>query len=193
MSKDKQSVEEELAKESQENQTEEPTPEVDEDAIEEVSEELNDEPEEKSEVDELKDQLLRVQAEMVNVRRRSEEEVSKARKFAVEGFAKELLSSRDSLQLAAATELEAEDSDAVKSMHEGLEITLKQLDAAFDKFSIEEVAPEAGEKLDPNLHQAMTMIPSEDVEPGAIVSTIQKGYTLNGRLLRPAMVVVAQK
>lgn len=151
------------------------------------------EDDEPSEVDQLKDQILRVQAEMVNVRRRSEEEVSKARKFAVEGFAKELLGARDSLQLAAETELETEDSDAVKSMHEGLGITLKQLDAAFTRFSITEVAPEAGDKLDPNLHQAMTMVPSEDVEPGAIVSTIQKGYQLNDRLLRPAMVVVANK
>lgn len=145
-----------------------------------------------SELDQLKDQLLRTKAEMANVRRRAEDEVSKARKFAVEGFAKELLGVRDSLQLAAETEIETQDSDAVKAMHEGLGVTTKQLDSAFAKFSIVEIAPQTGEKLDPNLHQAMTMIPSEDVESGCIVSTIQKGYQLNDRLLRPAMVIVAK-
>lgn len=139
------------------------------------------------------DQLLRTKAEMENVRRRSEKQVSDSRKFANEGIAKELINVRDSLQIASETDVEAGDSDAVKSMREGLELTLKQLDSLFEKFAIAQISPQAGDKLDPNLHQAMTMIPSDDVEPGCVVNTIQRGYQLHERLLRPAMVVVAQK
>ncbi|MGH1540781.1 MAG: nucleotide exchange factor GrpE [Arenicella sp.] len=139
------------------------------------------------------DQFLRAKAEMENIRRRSDKQVADSRKYAVESFAKELLSVKDSLQLAADAEVEQDDSDAVKSMREGLNLTLKQLDGVFEKFMIKEIAPEAGAKLDPNLHQAMTMVPAEDVEPGSIVSTLQKGYQLHDRLLRPAMVIVAQK
>ncbi len=139
------------------------------------------------------DQLLRTKAEMENVRRRSEKQISDNRKFANDGIARELVNVRDSLQIASETEIEAQDSDAVKSMREGLELTLKQLDSLFEKFSITEIAPVAGDKLDPNLHQAMTMVPSDEVEPGSVVNTIQRGYQLHDRLLRPAMVVVAQK
>ncbi|MGH1426562.1 MAG: nucleotide exchange factor GrpE [Arenicella sp.] len=139
------------------------------------------------------DQLLRTKAEMENVRRRSEKQISDSRKFANDGIARELVNVRDSLQIASETEIEAQDSDAVKSMREGLELTLKQLDSLFEKFSITEIAPVAGDKLDPNLHQAMTMVPSDEVEPGSVVNTIQRGYQLHDRLLRPAMVVVAQK
>ncbi len=139
------------------------------------------------------DQLLRTKAEMENVRRRSEKQISDSRKYANEAIAKELVNVRDSLQIASETEIEADDSDAVKSMQEGLALTLKQLDSLFEKFSIIEVAPQAGDKLDPNLHQAMTMVPSDEVEPGCVVNTIQRGYQLHERLLRPAMVVVAQK
>lgn len=139
------------------------------------------------------DQLLRVKAEMENVRRRSDKQVADSRKYANEAMAKELITVRDSLQIASETEIEAGDSDAVKSMREGLELTLKQLDSLFEKFSIAQISPEAGDKLDPNLHQAMTMIPSDDVQPGCVVNTIQRGYQLHDRLLRPAMVVVAQK
>ena len=139
------------------------------------------------------DQLLRTKAEMENVRRRSEKQVSDSRKFANEGIAKELINVRDSLQIASETEIETDDSDAVKSMREGLALTLKQLDSLFEKFSITEISPQAGDKLDPNLHQAMTMVPSDEVKPGCVVNTIQRGYQLHERLLRPAMVVVAQK
>jgi len=142
---------------------------------------------------EFTDQLLRVKAEMENVRRRSDKQVSDNRKYANEGIAKELVNVRDSLQIASDTEIEADDSDAVKSMREGLELTLKQMDTLFEKFSIAEICPEAGDKLDPNLHQAMTMVPNEEVEPGCVVNTIQRGYQLHDRLIRPAMVVVAQK
>jgi len=145
-----------------------------------------------SQLNEYKDQYIRAKAEMENIRRRADKQIADSRKFAVEGFAKELLGVRDSLQLAAEVEVEAEDSDAVKGMKEGLGLTLKQLDGVFNKFSIQEIAPNAGDKLDPNPHQAMTMIPSAEVEAGCIVSTMQKGYQLNERLLRPAMVIVAK-
>lgn len=185
--KDNEEVLDQEAQDNQETDNENVITDIEPDEVDVEDDSVN------SELDQLKDQLLRIQAEMVNVRRRSEEEVVKARKFAVESFAKELLGVRDSLQLAADTEIEAEDSDAVKAMHEGLGVTTKQLDSVFSKFSIVEIAPEAGDKLDPNLHQAMTMIPSEDIEPGCICSVLQKGYQLNERLLRPAMVVVAKK
>jgi len=139
------------------------------------------------------DQLLRVKAEMENVRRRSDKQVADSRKYANEAMAKELINVRDSLQIASETEIESNDSDAVKSMREGLELTLKQLDSLFEKFSITELSPVAGDKLDPNLHQAMTMVPSDEVAPGSVINTIQRGYQLHDRLLRPAMVVVAQK
>ena len=145
-----------------------------------------------SQLSEAQDQYLRAKAEMENIRRRTDKQISDSRKFAIEGFAKELLGVRDSLQLAAEVEIETDDSDAVKGMKEGLELTLKQLDGVFSKFAIQEVSPEVGEKLDPNVHQAITMVPSADVAAGCIISTMQKGYQLNERLLRPAMVVVAK-
>ena len=144
------------------------------------------------EIAKLKDSFLRAMAEQDNIRRRSEKDVTNSRKFAVEGFAKELLNVRDSLNLACSIELEAEADEAVKRIHEGVEITLKQLDSAFAKFALVEVAPVVGEKLDPNIHQAMSMVESEEVESGHILNVIQVGFTLHERLLRPAMVVVAK-
>lgn len=173
------------------NQVDQEIPEqsesIDEPTIESLQAELE------AQQAEFKDQLLRVKAEMENVRRRADKQVSDSRKYANEAIARELLTVRDSLQLAANTEIEADDSDAVKSMREGLSLTLKQIDALFEKFHVAIVTPEKGHKLDPNLHQAMTMVPSEEVEAGAIIETIQSGYQLHDRLLRPAMVVVAQK
>ena len=146
----------------------------------------------RQEAEAAKDQALRAVAEMENVRRRSEQEISKARKFAVEGFASELLQVKDSLDLAANVDLGDRDDDVVKSMAEGLTLTLKQLDGVFEKFGIATVEPEPGEKLDPELHQAMALQPSDSVSPNHILNVIQKGYTLNGRLLRAAMVIVAK-
>ena len=139
-----------------------------------------------------RDQALRAVAEMENVRRRSEQEISKARKFAVEGFATELLQVKDSLDLAANVSLDDSQDDVVKGMAEGLSLTLKQLDSVFEKFGVETITPENGEKLNPELHQAMALQPSDEVEANHILSVIQKGYTLNGRLLRAAMVIVAK-
>lgn len=144
------------------------------------------------EIGKLKDAYLRAKAEEDNVRRRSEKEVANSRKFAVEGFAKEMMNVRDSLQLACNVELPEEADESLKSIHQGVEVTLKQLDSAFGRFSLTEINPELGSKLDPNLHQAMSMVESEDVDAGSIITVIQVGFQLHDRLLRPAMVVVAK-
>ena len=145
-----------------------------------------------AEIAKLKDAFLRAKAEEDNVRRRAEKDIANGRKFAVEGFAKEMVSVYDSLKLAAAVELKEDADDAVKSIHEGVAITLKQLNSAFAKFALVEISPTAGDKLDPNLHQAMTMVESDEVESGCILNVIQAGFQLHDRLLRPAMVVVAK-
>ncbi len=145
-----------------------------------------------AEITKLKDAFLRAKAEEDNVRRRAEKEVANGRKFAVEGFAKEMVNVFDSLKLAVAVEVADDADEAVKSIHEGVGITLKQLQAGFAKYSLVEIAPEVGEKLDPNLHQAMSMIESEEIESGCIINVIQAGFQLHDRLLRPAMVIVAK-
>ena len=141
---------------------------------------------------ELEDQYVRARAEVENTRRISAKEVEKARKFALESFARELLTVKDSLDQAAQVDLSTNAGEKlIEQMSEGLNLTLRQLDTVFDKFNIELVNPEAGDVLDPELHQAMTRQPSEDVDTNNILQTIQVGYTLNGRLLRPAMVIVS--
>ncbi len=141
---------------------------------------------------ELDDKYVRAKAETDNARRISVKEVEKARKFALEGFAKELLQVKDSLGQATQVDLSGDvNRQLIEQMSEGLSLTLKQLDSVFDRFNIEVVAPEAGDSLDPELHQAMTKQPSEEVDANNILATIQTGYTLNGRLLRPAMVIVS--
>ena len=144
------------------------------------------------EIAKLKDAFLRAKAEEDNVRRRSEKEIASSRKFAVEGFAKEMLNVRDSLQMACNVEVPEGADESVKSVHDGVEVTLKQLDSAFNRFSLTEINPEVGAKVDPNLHQAMSMVESDDVESGGIISVIQVGFQLHDRLLRPAMVVVSK-
>lgn len=145
-----------------------------------------------AELAEAREQLLRARAEAENTRRRAEQEISKSRKFAVEAFAAELLSVKDSLDLAAGVDLGDRDDDVVRSMHEGLTLTLRQLDGAFEKFGIAAVEPAAGEKLNPELHQAMSLQESSEVAPNHVLHVVQKGFTLNDRLLRPAMVIVAK-
>jgi molecular chaperone GrpE len=141
---------------------------------------------------ELDDQYLRAKAETDNARRISVKEVEKARKFALESFAKELLLVKDSLDQASQVDLSSNVTEQlIEQMTEGLNLTLKQLNNVFERFSIEVVTPEAGDSLDPELHQAMTKQPSGEVDANNIISTIQTGYTLNGRLLRPAMVIVS--
>ncbi|KAA3624439.1 MAG: nucleotide exchange factor GrpE [Proteobacteria bacterium] len=146
----------------------------------------------KTELAELKDEYLRARAEAENVRRRSEQEVAKARKYAVENFALELLAVKDSLDLAADVELGERDDPVVANMHEGLALTRRQFDTVFEKFGIAVIDPTQGDKMNPDLHQAMSLQESGDVPPNHILQVIQKGFTLNDRLLRPAMVIVAR-
>lgn len=132
------------------------------------------------------EKMLRMQAEMENLRKRTERDVSNAHKYAVEKFANELLQVKDSLELG----LNAEDID-VKKLQEGTELTLKIFNSVFEKFSVQELNP-LGEAFDPNLHEAMTMQESTEHEPNTVLTVVQKGYTLHGRLIRPAMVIVSK-
>ena len=135
---------------------------------------------------ELADQYLRAQADVQNARRRADEEVSKARKFAVEAFAESLLPVTDSLEAGLAVK------DATpEQIREGAEATLRQLKSALERNKVIEVAPAPGTKFDPHQHQAISMVPA-DQEPNTVVSVLQKGYSLNERILRPALVMVAK-
>ncbi len=131
------------------------------------------------------DAWLRAKAETENMRRRAAEDVDKARKFAVENFAGELLAVKDSLEAALAVE-----SPSVENMKDGVELTLKQLVAAFGKFNLIDIDP-LGEKFDPHQHQAIQMVES-DQPANTVVTVLQKGYRLNERTLRPALVMVAK-
>ena len=144
------------------------------------------------ELEEQKDQQLRAIAEAENVRRRADTDVVNSRKFAVETFARELLTVRDSLELASTVVIDAGHDEVVVKMEEGLQLTLKQMDQVFEKFDISEVVAEPGIKPDPAIHQPMSLIDSDEVNSGEIVSVMQKGYRLHDRLLRPAMVLVAK-
>jgi molecular chaperone GrpE len=140
--------------------------------------------------EQFRDQHLRTQAEMENLRRRTEKEVQDARKFAVERFAKDLLVVLDSLELGILAA--AGDSPEVVKLREGSELTLKQFQQVLEKYNVQPIDAQ-GQKFNPALHQAMTMEPTNEVEPNTITKVFQKGYTINERLLRPAMVVIAQK
>jgi len=135
------------------------------------------------------DKFVRTQAELENLRRRSEKELQNANKYALEKFSKELLTVVDSLELGLQAAI-GEAPDVVK-LREGMELTLRQLNSVLEKFSVRAVDP-MGEKFNPDLHQAMAMQPSTDIEPNTVVKVFQKGYLLHDRLLRPAMVVIAQ-
>jgi molecular chaperone GrpE len=131
------------------------------------------------------DAWLRAKAETENMRRRAAEDVDKARKFAVENFASELLAVRDSLEAALAVE-----SPSVENFKDGVELTLKQLTAAFGKFNLHDINP-VGEKFDPHQHQAIQVVES-DLPANTVVTVLQKGYRLNERTLRPALVMVSK-
>jgi len=137
------------------------------------------------------DDLLRVQAEMQNLRRRSEQDIEKAHKYSQEKFTTELLSVMDNLERALAAAANHED-DTVKAIYEGVDLTLKSFTDCFNRFHIEAVDP-MGEPFDPQLHQAMTIIENAEVEPNTVIEVMQKGYTLHGRVIRPAMVVVSKE
>lgn len=138
-------------------------------------------------VQELQDSFLRAKAEVENFRRRAQEDVTRAHKFAIESFAEALVPVKDSLEMALQVE-----TPSIESLKEGVEMTLKQLSAAFEKNRLLEIKPEQGDKLDPMKHQAISMVPAEQ-EANTIVSTLQKGYLIADRLLRPALVTVAQE
>lgn len=137
---------------------------------------------------EAKDAALRAQADAVNVQRRAEQEVDKARKFALERFVSELLPVVDNMERA----LEAAGTDeAVKPIVEGVELTQKSLIDALQKHGVETIDP-MGEPFDPQIAQAMSMVENPEVEPNTVIAVMQKGYQLNGRLVRPAMVMVSK-
>lgn len=131
------------------------------------------------------DAFLRAKAETENIRKRAVTDVANAHKYAVEGFAAELLAVKDSLDAALAVE-----TATVESLRDGTELTRKQLTAAFEKFKLAEVNP-VGQKFDPHRHQAMTMVEA-DAEPNTVVQVLQKGYVLHDRVIRPALVTVAK-
>jgi molecular chaperone GrpE len=140
----------------------------------------------KAQADDNWDKYVRALAELDNVRKRAQRDVDNARKFALERFASDLLAVRDSLELG----LTAGDRNDAAAIHAGFEATLKLLTSTMEQFGIREIDP-LGEPFDPQLHEAITMQLSADMEPGSVLTVFQKGYTLNGRLLRPARVVVS--
>jgi molecular chaperone GrpE len=142
----------------------------------------------RAQLDEARDAVLRAAAEAQNARRRAEQDVDKARKFALERMAGDLLPVVDNLERAVQAAAEATDAAAIA---EGVDLTLRSFTDVLTKNGIEALDP-AGEPFDPQLHQAMTMVPNPDMEPNTVMDVMQKGYTLNGRLLRPAMVVVSK-
>jgi len=147
----------------------------------------------RAKADENWNHYLRAHAEMENLRHRYDKELEKARKYALEKFANELLPVIDSLEMGLASIPEDDGgSDVAAKTREGMELTLKQLQSALEKFGIEPVEPAIGEALDPERHQAMSTQESSEVAPNGITAVMQKGYLLNDRLLRPAMVMVAK-
>ncbi len=153
-------------------------------AAEEVAEKVADE------IGRLKEQLLRAHAEMQNLQRRTANEIEKAHKFGTEKLIKELLPVVDSLEKAIEACGDAEDPK-VKALREGVEMTLTLMLNTLKKFNVEVIDP-VGEPFDPQRHEAMSMVPKPDAEPNSVVAVLQKGYLLNDRLVRPAMVIVAQ-
>lgn len=154
----------------------------------------------RAELDEAREQLarsekalseadLRAQAEIQNVRRRAERDVEHAHKYALEKFAGDLLTVADSLERGLST-LDPQE-DALKPAREGLELTLKVLLDVFAKYNLEPVDPQ-GQPFNPEWHEAMTMVPAPNAEPNTVIDVLEKGYLLNGRLIRPARVVVSK-
>ena len=138
-----------------------------------------------SEAEKLREDWLRAKAETDNVRRRLQEDVAKAHRYGQENFASALLGVKDSLDAALAVE-----NASVESFKEGVELTARQLDAAFEEHAIKAIAPQ-GEKFDPHRHQAISQVEGAQ-EPGTVVSVLQKGYMLHDRVLRPALVIVSK-
>jgi molecular chaperone GrpE len=132
--------------------------------------------------------LLRARADLENLRKRSQRDIENAHKYGLEKIANELLAVRDSMELGLGA---AQENTDVQSLREGVELTLKMLTQAMEKFGIQQLDP-ARQKFNPELHQAMTMQETNELEPNTVVTVVQKGYLLNDRLLRPALVTVAK-
>jgi len=164
---------------------------LDAEIVEELlaEDQLSDTEELQEQVSKANDQVLRIQAEMQNVRRRAERDVENAHKYALDKFTADLLPVVDNLERALST-IDAAD-EAQKAVNTGLELTLKTFVDVLARFKIEAVDP-AGQPFDADLHQAVSMVPNPDLEPNTVMDVFQKGYTLNGRLVRPAMVVVSK-
>jgi len=147
-----------------------------------------------AEAEELKDKLLRTLAEMENLRRRHTRELEEARKYAMAGFARDLLDVADNMRraLAAVPDEAREQNELVRNLLEGVELTERTLLSAFDKHGVKKVAPERGEKFDHNRHQAMFEVPTADLPPGHVADVMQTGWVISDRLLRPAMVGVTK-
>ncbi len=143
----------------------------------------------KDELVQAKEQALRAAAEAQNARRRAEQDVEKAHKFGLEKFVGDMLVVADNLERVV--EATGAEGAEIASVTEGVELTLKSLIDGLTRHKVEPVSPE-GEPFDPQLHQAMTMVEQPDVEPNTVINVFQKGYTLHGRLVRPAMVVVSK-
>ena len=137
--------------------------------------------------DQFQDQFLRAKAEAENIRRRGQEDISKAYKFAIESFAEGLVPVVDSLEKA----LQIKDATP-QAMREGVQLTLRQLLAAFAKGNLKEIEPLIGDRFDPHFHQAISTVPAADVAPNHVVAVLQKGWLIADRVLRPALVTVAQ-
>ncbi|WP_163932739.1 nucleotide exchange factor GrpE [Paraferrimonas sp. SM1919] len=187
MSAEEQKQPEEQVEQAQtENQEveQEQSIEVEVSELDQVKAELE---EAKATIADQKDSVLRAAAEIDNVKRRAAIDVEKAHKFALEKFANELLPVIDNLERALSQEV----GESAKGMVEGVELTLKTFLTSVDKFGLKQIDPK-GEQFDPNFHQAISMVPNPEVDDNSVMDVMQKGFELNGRVLRPAMVVVAQ-
>jgi molecular chaperone GrpE len=145
----------------------------------------------RAEAADYQDRFLRARAEVENVRRRAEIDLANAHKYGIERFAAELLAVRDSLELARTVDIDQESPTALAKMHEGLDLTLRQMDDVFRKFGLAMIDPK-GERFDPEKHHAISVVETGEVPANHVVSVMQKGCLLNDRVLRPAMVVVAR-
>ena len=155
--------------------------------VQELEEQLKAQVEETAKKEQ--DLLLRTRAEIDNIRRRTEQDIEKAHKFALEKFSKDILNTIDNLERALATPANTED-ESIKALFDGVQLTLKELLSTVARFGVEPVGA-VGELFNPDLHQAISMQPAEGVESNHITAVLQKGYILNGRVIRPAMVMVA--
>ena len=177
---------------SEQNQNDELDQAAEEEALLKAEEELTEQIKQaEQKAEENWELLLRTRAEMDNLRRRTEKDLENAHKFALEKFVSELLPILDSMEMGMAVDENGNPEDTVKALKEGIEMTVNMMKKAFEKFNIKVIDP-LNEKFDPELHQAMSMQPSDEVEPNTVIAVMQKGYTLNDRLVRPAMVMVSK-